>query len=304
MNRSPDPSCGTPPRDRATSGPADPPEIAEQRSAPPASSSAGAPEASSAAPPELTIDHGRMLELIAVEGQLLTAATHDVAPAAPVAGASGRTAAETVRDLGGLCEDVLSWLGATAETARTWTEPEPDDLPAATHRFTARLAELLAEFGTRPPDSPCPTWWPEQHTARFWIRRVLHATTVHRVDVQTAAGVEVTPIAADVARDGIDEVLQAWLGYRLHALGITSTRPCSVAVSAAGAEWLVHADPQRTVVRRTGEGVADCADGLVGGSPDQVYLWLWGRVPDRAVRTSGDPDAIAQLWGLLRLATR
>lgn len=43
---------------------------------------------------------------------------------------------------------------------------------------------------------------------------------------------------------------------------------------------------------------------VLSGEPPAVYLWLWGRLPDRAVTADGDPDAIAQLWGLLRLATR
>ncbi|HEY3748302.1 MAG TPA: hypothetical protein VGL80_03810 [Pseudonocardiaceae bacterium] len=42
----------------------------------------------------------------------------------------------------------------------------------------------------------------------------------------------------------------------------------------------------------------------VSGSPMQIYLWLWGRRPDRAVDMEGNQDAIAQLWALLRLATR
>jgi hypothetical protein len=34
-----------------------------------------------------------------------------------------------------------------------------------------------------------------------------------------------------------------------------------------------------------------------------VYLWLWGRLPFTAVRITGDMDAVAALWALLRLAT-
>jgi hypothetical protein len=42
----------------------------------------------------------------------------------------------------------------------------------------------------------------------------------------------------------------------------------------------------------------------VSGPPDQVYLLLWGRLPPRGVQWNGDGDAIAQVWALLRLATR
>jgi hypothetical protein len=45
-------------------------------------------------------------------------------------------------------------------------------------------------------------------------------------------------------------------------------------------------------------------DGAIDGDPQTVFLWLWGLMPDRFVRPAGDLDAIAQLWGLLRLAMR
>ncbi|MFR9729210.1 maleylpyruvate isomerase N-terminal domain-containing protein [Saccharopolyspora sp. MS10] len=254
--------------------------------------------------PPAAIDPGRMLDLIGIEGQLLTAATHDVHPDVPVPGASGRTVAEAIWFLGGQCEDALSWMGASEQAARAWAVPDPVSLRGVTARFTARLAELLAEFGTRPPQDACPTWWPEEHTVRFWIRRTLHATTVHRVDVQAAAGVRRTAIDADLALDGIDEALRLWLGYRLHAVGITSTRPCSVGVAVGDAAWLVHADLNRTFVHRAEPERARSADAVITGDPEPMYLWLWGRLPDREIGTAGDQDAVAQLWGLLRLATR
>ncbi|CAM01041.1 mycothiol maleylpyruvate isomerase-like protein [Saccharopolyspora erythraea NRRL 2338] len=291
------------------------------------------------------VDHGRMLDLLASEGQLLTAATHDAHADLPVSGASGRTLGQSVGHLGDLCEDALSWMGASESAARNWGPPRQAGLRELTGRFTARLADLLAEFGTRSPQERCATWWPHDHTVGFWLRRILHATTVHRVDVQTAAGVEMTPIDPALALDGIDEVLRLWFGYRLRALGISPTRPCSVVVKAAGRSWRVSATPQDievwsptdepsapgTGAGRPGAGPAGVLGGfgasgpggfgakgsdgcggsvdsevsaVLSGEPPAVYLWLWGRLPDRAVTADGDPDAIAQLWGLLRLATR
>ncbi|WP_249124655.1 maleylpyruvate isomerase N-terminal domain-containing protein [Saccharopolyspora erythraea] len=285
------------------------------------------------------VDHGRMLDLLGSEGQLLTAATHDAHEDLPVSGASGRTLGQSVGHLGDLCEDALSWMGASESAARNWGPPRQPGLRELTGRFTARLADLLAEFGTRSPQERCATWWPHDHTVGFWLRRILHATTVHRVDVQTAAGVEMTPIDPALALDGIDEVLRLWFGYRLRALGITATRPCSVVVKAGGRSWRASATPEGievwsptdepsapvTGAGRPGTAVgpggvlggfgAKGSDGCGGsvdsevsavlsGEPPAVYLWLWGRLPDRAVTADGDPDAIAQLWGLLRLATR
>ena len=250
----------------------------------------------------LLVDYGRMLDVLGSEGQLLAAATHDGHPAAPVAGAAGRSLLETVRNAGDLCEDALSWLGVAESAAQHWHVPADAGLPELTGRFTERLADLLARFGTRLPDEPCPTWWPEDHTVGFWLRRMVHATTVHRVDVQTAARVEVTPIDADVARDGIDEVLRLWFGYRLPALGIRASRTWTVRVDVDSRQWQVAASPLHAEVSLA--PAAGEVDGLITGDASAIYLWLWGRLPDRAVETSGDRDAIAQLWGLLRLATQ
>ena len=252
-------------------------------------------------PMSVRVDHGRMLDVLTAEGQLLTAATHDAQPTRVVPGPSGRTLGETVRHLGDLCEDTLSWMGASGSRPRCL--PGDASLRELTGRFTARLAELLAEFAMRPPDEPCPTWWPEEHTTSFWVRRVVHAATVARVDVQAAADVERTPIDSDVAVDGVDEVLRVWLDYRLHSLGIKGVRTGSVDVSAAGHRWRVATTPERTTVS-SGGWSARAASAQLGGQPWAVYLWLCGRLPDRSVETSGDPDVLAQLWGLLRLATQ
>lgn len=252
---------------------------------------------------DVGIEYGRMLDQLGIEAQLMTAATHDVHVDAPVYSASGRTVGQTLRHLGDLCEDVLSWLGSP-EAQRRWDLPAETDLRELTNRFAVRMADLLAEFISRPPDDPAPTWWPEQHTVAFWVRRMLHAATVHRADVQTAAGIEHTPIDPEVAADGIDEVLRVWFGYRLHSLRITATRPCSVGVHVPGRNWLVTADPSGAAVTSSQDVATTTPDAVVGGEPSSVYLWMWGRLPNRAVETSGDPDAIAQLWGLLQLATR
>jgi hypothetical protein len=250
------------------------------------------------------IDPGRMLGVLGVEGRLLAAATHDVHPDARVAGASGRTVRESVAHLGDLCEDALSWMGASESAAEDWGLPVDANLRETTIRFTARLADLLAEFGTRQPDEPCPSWWPQDHTVGFWLRRMVHATTVHRVDVQTAAGVRMTPVDTDIALDGIDEVLRVWLGYRLHALGIRATRMCSILVHAADRSWLVTSDAEHITVARLNAAEPSTEDGRIAGDASALLLWLWGRLPDRAIEPTGDLDAIAQLWGLLRLATQ
>ena len=249
---------------------------------------------------DMRVDHGRMLEALGIEGRLLVAATRDADPDVPVPGASGRTVRETVLHLGDLYEDALSWLRAPGPPPR---QASGASLDAATDRLTARLADLLADFGTRHSGQPCLTWWPEDRTVGFWLRRMVHATALHRIDVQSAAGIDVTAIEPDIALDGIDEALTVWFGYRLTVLGIRPARVCSVQVRAGDRRWLVTTGSTRGAVTRLGVTAQSTEDGSIDGDPQTVFLWLWGRMPDRVVRPTGDLDAIAQLWGLLRLAT-
>lgn len=260
--------------------------------------------------PGVLVDHGRMLDVLGREGQLLTAATHDVDPDAVVAGVSLRTARETVRLAGDSCEEALRWLDVPTPRSRRVDVPPHATLPEVTRRFTARLADLLAEFDTRPASDPCRTWWYEHEDVGFWLRRMVHATTVFRVDVQTAAQVEVTPLDPEVALDGIDEMLHLWFGHRLNVLGISATRACSVQIRAADRVWHVRTTYEHAQVTRGG-AQHECAEipapreeTVVSGNPGALFLWLWGRIPERLVHVTGDHDAVAQLWGLLRLATQ
>lgn len=250
---------------------------------------------------EVRVDYGRMLDALGIEGRLLVPATRDVDPGILVPGASGRTVRETVLHLGDLYEDALSWLGASGPAPR---RTPAVSLDAATDRLTARLAALLADFGTRDSGQSCPTWWPEDRTVDFWLRRMVHATALHRVDVQAAAGGDVTAIEPDIALDGVDEALTLWFGYRLNVLRIRPSRVCSVQVRAGDRRWLVTTGTTGGAVTRLGASDQSTEDGAVDGDPQTVFRWLWGRLPDRVVGPTGDLDAIAQLWGLLRLATR
>src|SRR5690625_4535619 len=115
-----------------------------------------------------------MLHLLEIEGQLLTAATLDVHPDSLAAGGSRSTAQETVERTADLCGEVLVWLGASSKVVPTEERSSCASMYEASKRFASRLGELLAEFRARPSDDLCLTWWPEDHTMHFWLRRMLH----------------------------------------------------------------------------------------------------------------------------------
>lgn len=250
------------------------------------------------------LDHGRMLDVLGIEGELLVTAAESALPAAarnPVPGCPGLTLGETVRHVGSVHRVTRRWVAEGRRPDEWERAPRDGDLISFVR---TGLADLIDELGRHDPASWCNTWWPADRTHGFWRRRMAHETTVHRVDVEAAAGMAVAMVADDVALDGIDEVLFLWFAYRLGQLRMSSPQHGVVGLSAAGRHWLAIFEPDRSSARRVEEADARAADAHVTAEPMQLYLWSWGRVPDQAVTISGDPEAAAQLWALLRPATQ
>lgn len=246
------------------------------------------------------VDHGRMLDALRIEADLLLDASHRAPADTRVPACPGLTIGETVRHVGSVYRLVVSWL-VDGKRPEDW-QRDPAAGESLDAYFASGLAALLREVEAGDPDDAAGTWWPEDRTRGFWLRRMTHETTVHRTDVQSAAGHDAAGIEDDIALDGIDEVLTLWFGHRLGVLGVSGTREGTVLVEAGGQRWFSRAGPTGTEAHRVGSAVA--ADAEVTGSPAEVYLWLWGRRATSTVTTDGDEDAVAQLWALLRLATR
>jgi uncharacterized protein (TIGR03083 family) len=248
------------------------------------------------------IDAGRLLDAIGIEMELLVEAAHEADPETRIPACPGFTVGEIIRHLGGIYRVARLW---TTEGRAPWEwQQNPGPGQSTEDYLRAGLAELLGELTTHNPDSRAAGWWPADRTYGFWSRRMAHETTVHRFDVQEAVGMPITEIAVDFAADGIDEALTVWFGQRLPMLGLSGTTTSSVAVQTGGHHWIARAGPGQTEAWRCSAAEAERADGVVSGSPISVYLWLWGRRDHRWVTWAGDPDAIGQLWALLRLATR
>jgi uncharacterized protein (TIGR03083 family) len=254
--------------------------------------------------PRPLIDYGRMLDMIGIEGELLLSTAVSALPhvaEAEVPGCPDLTLEKTLRHVGSVYRVTRQWVRDGRQPEQWQRYPSNGDL---VEFLRSGLEELLAELDLHDPTEPCDTWWPADRTHGFWRRRMLHETAVHRVDVQAAAGGPVNAIESEVALDGIDEVLFLWFGYRLGQLGMSSPQQGTVALSAADRHWLAVFEPGRSLARRVDETDAQAADAMVSADPMEVYLWSWGRLPDQSVQISGDQEAVARLWTLLRPATQ
>jgi hypothetical protein len=118
-----------------------------------------------------------------------TNSAHDL-PAAP----GGETSATYSR----------STASAHGTDRRRW--PQPGSLDRA-------YAALTEEFAARRPEAHTFTWYDPDQSVAFWIRRMAQETVIHRVDAELGAGAAIAPIPDDLAADGIDELLVAFVQY-------------------------------------------------------------------------------------------
>lgn len=112
--------------------------------------------------------------------------------------------------------DLLTHVDFVQRRARHWVEVRTPvrlsaremDLPRGVvdaDWLDEGLAELLVTLRASDPDAPMWAWGADQHV-RYWARRLLHETLVHRVDLEDALGVAVE-VEPALASDAVDEFL-------------------------------------------------------------------------------------------------
>jgi uncharacterized protein (TIGR03083 family) len=181
-------------------------------------------------------------------------------------------------------------------------EPWPPEWPGADQPvdwYRDAHGRLLAMFDENDATSPSATWWPADQTVGFWARRMAHETAVHRVDAELARGVE-TPIDAELATDGVDELLRIMLEGDWSDDADDAATGQRVAIETGGRVWDVVLDRGAMTVSDGGGS----SDARLGGAPSDVLLWLWGRAGDDRVTYEGDAETYRVLRERLTMATQ
>ncbi|MCF3131511.1 maleylpyruvate isomerase family mycothiol-dependent enzyme [Streptomyces olivochromogenes] len=165
-------------------------------------------------------------------------------------------------------------------------EPGPDDARERAAWVAAGVPAVAAVLRDTDPGAPMWAWGEDQH-ARFWARRMLFETLVHRVDAERAVGQE-TGIDPVLAADGVDEFLVN-LPYaggfapavtQLRGTGETIAFRCADLGDAGDVEWRVRLDPDG--LRSLPPTAADDAGtsephAAVSASAADLLLLLYGR---------------------------
>ena len=199
------------------------------------------------------------------------------------------------RDLVGHVGTVHRW--ATTIVRAGTTEPPPRDArpePPAEGLldwYAAGLTDLVRILRSTPPTSPAWHMSPAaEKVAASWARRQAHELTVHRMDLEAAAGVPHAPVPVELAEDGVDELLGIVVPRWAHTKPLADSRG-SVAVTATdtGRSWSVRVDRGRVTVSPELSGTEDAR---LSGPATQLLLRLWGRPADVAVEGDGAAEAL------------
>ncbi|MEU3898881.1 maleylpyruvate isomerase family mycothiol-dependent enzyme [Streptomyces sp. NPDC045251] len=259
------------------------------------------------------MDHGmeftRLLDCLAADYDRLRAVVETGADA-PVPTCPGWTVADLTRHVGEvyLHKTVAMREGVEPEPwpPKEFAEEEPTVL--LDRGYTA----LRAEFATRGPGDAAASWYGPDQSVGFWIRRMAQETVIHRVDAELATGQPVAPVPADLAVDGIDELLKVFAAYAVAEWGeyftdiLAGSPGHTILVRAGDAAWRVRTGPgEFTVTQGAGGGEADVT---LSGSPEAVLRRLWNRDGDGdgdgGVVVEGSPEAVEELRRCIVMATQ
>lgn len=186
---------------------------------------------------------------------------------------------------------------------REWTQlaykesiPEDRPLPPWLIDWLEEGARQLEDtFRPIDPDERIGTWWPPDQRAGFWLRRMAHETAVHRWDAQNAVGRE-QPIGAELARDGIDEIMDVILPSERSDSAVPANGESYHFHQTDGdGEWAVRFEPEGLRVTR-GPASAGLA---VSGTASDLLLFLLGRVPSDRLENAGDTALLSRYFELV-----
>lgn len=189
------------------------------------------------------LDTPTTIRTLEAEAAALAGLVADADPNAPVPTCPGWTVSRLASHVG----TVHRWAAAivvkgsnvdpkSLDLARPDRDADGDEWARWLSDGAAALADVLHDAN---PAATTWTWAAGDHgTNGWWIRRLLHETAIHRIDVELAAGNTAWVIDPSVAVDAIDEHLGNVEGSAAFSPGVANLRGVD---ERAGASLHLHA---------------------------------------------------------------
>jgi uncharacterized protein (TIGR03083 family) len=242
------------------------------------------PPVTDPAAPALSPD--RYVEAIRREAGRMAAAV-DAGAGRPVTACPGWDVAALAAHTG----SVFRWAGEIVRTRATERVSREPATPAGSELapwLVAGADEVAVAIAATDPDTPMWTMGPPRN-ARYWGRRQAEEALVHRWDAEQAVRGDPEPLDADLAADGVAEMLGSFVPRLHRRAGVTGDGESFHFHRTDGpGEWLVRFGPAGAEVS------AEHAKGDIAlrGSAEDLLLVLWRRRSAAALEVFGDRDLL------------
>jgi len=194
-----------------------------------------------------------------------------------------------------------------AESAEQHKPERPESMADMLPRRARATADLLEQLAALEDDDPRWTWWEADQTVGFTRRMQTYEATMHRIDAELTAGVDVSPISPTVAAGAVDHCADVMWGWIADWAVRESLAVAELVASDTGQRWLIDVGhwtgtgPQSGNAFDEPHGIRAEADATptvtVTGSVQDLARWAWTR--GGTVRIDGDEAGKAALGGLI-----
>lgn len=184
----------------------------------------------------------------------------------------------------------------------------PGDVAEVLRQREAATDALLEQLAAHPDDQEHVwSWWEPDQTVGFTRRMQTYEATIHRIDAELTAGVEVSPIADDVAAGAVQHCVDVMWGWQPPWGTWAPLAVVALEATDTDERWLVEVGhwtgtgpesgndfdwPRAVAAPEGSEPVA-----TVRAPVAQLARWAWGR--RGTVETSGADHAVAALDRLI-----
>jgi uncharacterized protein (TIGR03083 family) len=194
-----------------------------------------------------------------------------------------------------------------AETAEQDKPERPAGIPAMLSVRARATADLLEQLAALDDADPRWTWWAADQSVGFTRRMQTYEATMHRVDAELTAGVDVSPISPAVAAGAVDHCVDVMWGWMPDWAVRESLAVVELVASDTGQRWLVDVGHWTGTGPQSGKAF-DEPHGVraepgatptvtVTGPVQDLARWAWTR--GGSVQVSGDEAGRAALGGLI-----
>lgn len=207
------------------------------------------------------------------------------------------------------------WAGILSGNARTEADMEavenakparPEGIAAMLPERERATAALLEQLTALDDAEPRWTWWDADQTVGFTRRMQTYEATMHRVDAELTAGLEISAIGDDVAAGAVDHCVDVMWGWMPDWAEYRSLAVAEFVATDTGRRWSVEIghwtgtgpesgnqfDVPRAVRAGGGEPTV-----TVSAPVQDLALWAWTR--GGTVQITGDADGKAAVQALI-----